>query len=735
MKSINWSTATLFLSIAISTALAEPIAVSDLYISPEHPAVDLSPDGQFILDYRRADTHSIDIINSSSMEVTSQVNIDAEIRVLEIYWLSANHVFLSYQKGRSERSKIGKVTNGKLTFRDMARNTKIIGIVDELSGELVVSLSRKNGGIYKLATTSAEQLYTKGSNSYQTIDVDTDDNGLYTYDRKFKTILAAKINAYNKTVTIASASIEGGKWKWAGSVNLDENRFYPVGFLSESKIAVLTDHGATNMVLREYDLQGHTYGDILYQHPNFDLTDARIRSDGEIDFVTYEQHGLKVRDYLHKESAKLALRFQKTFAGQDVHIADHSVDNSKMLLYVSGPSNPGEFFMYRKSQDLIEALFKNHPKLAKTTLMPTHRVAARASDDTLIEGFLVVPAQGEINLNTLLVIPHGGPIGINDSADFNPESQYYASRGFSVLRVNFRGSFGYGRKFLQEGIGQFGGLIESDISAVVTKVLQQYKLSNLCALGASYGGYSSVMLAISHPELYKCVVGSFGVYDLPLLFNHSNRRVFNTQEIEGIVGEYRESLRDVSPTYLVNRLKAPTLLIAGYDDNIARFEHSNRLKYLLEKSGLPVETLFYMNTGHGHKSFLGDRLDAATSYLFILKSLGMEVPNINTLRQPGQSALAEDYITIADGYMFNKDTESDDAKAYSYYMRAAQYGNARAQFNVGTILRKGIAVDQDLVEAYYWLSKASDNGYVKASKALAEQHEQDSDQDESKQVH
>lgn len=141
--------------------------------------------------------------------------------------------------------------------------------------------------------------------------------------------------------------------------------------------------------------------------------------------------------------------------------------------------------------------------------------------------------------------------------------QYYVSRGFSVLRVNFRGSAGFGKSFQQSGVGQFGQQIEQDISAAVKLVREKYAFDNMCAMGASYGGYSSMMLAIKHPDDYDCVIAAYGVYDLPYMYNASNIEIQNNfrSAVSKVVGEYNDKLYDVSPVYLIDQIKVPVHLL------------------------------------------------------------------------------------------------------------------------------------------------------------------------------
>jgi len=298
-------------------------------------------------------------------------------------------------------------------------------------------------------------------------------------------------------------------------------------------------------------------------------------------------------------------------------------------------------------------------------------------------------------------MPHGGPIGVRDSDRFNPQVQYYTSRGFSVLRVNFRGSTGFGESFQKQGVGEFGKLIEEDITLAERTVSKRYNFKHTCAMGASYGGYSATMLAIKHPEKYDCVVAAYGVYDLRLIFNASNYRSGKeTKEtFEKVLGKYSEKLKDISPVNLIDKLKAPILLIAGKKDDRADFEHTNRFKYLLKRKEHEIETMFYENVGHGHRNSTGWKHELATTYDFILKTLGIDYPKFDTLPKNSVEAIAKDFMVRAVEYNSGSSIEQDIQKALNLYKKAAGYNEAKAMFRLGKAYQHGLEFREDANKA------------------------------------
>jgi pimeloyl-ACP methyl ester carboxylesterase len=345
-----------------------------------------------------------------------------------------------------------------------------------------------------------------------------------------------------------------------------------------------------------------------------------------------------------------------------------------------------------------------------------------------IEAFLTRPSK--VQHNVLLVMPHGGPIGVQEYNHFNPEVQYYVSRGFSVLRVNFRGSSGFGKTFQKSGVGQFGQQIEHDISAAVSKVTSRYKFDKMCAIGASYGGYSSIMLAIKHPDSYDCVVAAYGIYDLPLLYNTSNTKISDEHRlaVTKTVGEYSTKLTAVSPVYLSEKINLPVLLIAGKADEISGFEQSHRMYYMLKRAGKPVETLFYKNTGHGHLDWWGDRHESAFTVDYLHRTLNLKPLWPPATTQAGEitQTLGDDLSINSDGYNFstNNVTNNKD-KAIEYYQQAIALQHAPSMYRLGQMKLAELDPGSSQLKtqtgpAVEWLQQASEHGHYAATYHLGD---------------
>jgi dipeptidyl aminopeptidase/acylaminoacyl peptidase len=198
---------------------------------------------------------------------------------------------------------------------------------------------------------------------------------------------------------------------------------------------------------------------------------------------------------------------------------------------------------------------------------------------------------------------------VRDARGFDREVQFLASLGYAVLQVNFRGSDGFGTAFRSAGMRAHGTLIEDDVDAVLADVLDDPGIDRdrVCAVGASYGGYSSVISAIRWPGRFRCVVSMFGLSDMLLFFTASDSgsstigrdalvRAFGDPDTEADI------LLRRSPTYRFRELGTPLMLVHGDDDLRVDFEHTRRLVRMLNIAGTTPTLLTVRDAGHGFET-------------------------------------------------------------------------------------------------------------------------------------
>jgi dipeptidyl aminopeptidase/acylaminoacyl peptidase len=242
--------------------------------------------------------------------------------------------------------------------------------------------------------------------------------------------------------------------------------------------------------------------------------------------------------------------------------------------------------------------------LDKDKMASTKPFAFTARDGKQIHGYLTVPhGSGGRNL-PMIVNPHGGPIGPRDDWMFNSEAQLLASRGYLVLKVNYRGSGGYGKAFRDAGHQQWADGIQNDIIDATKWAIEQgyADKDRICIYGGSFGGYSALMAPIRAPGLFKCAFGYVGVYDIEMMFDRgdipqseSGRRFLRRTH-----GTAKAKWTEASPARRAGEVGIPVYLAAGARDERAPPEQTELMnKALIEAGNSPEVMIIQSGEMHG----------------------------------------------------------------------------------------------------------------------------------------
>jgi len=305
--------------------------------------------------------------------------------------------------------------------------------------------------------------------------------------------------------------------------------------------------------------------------------------------------------YLDKPFAKFHKMLTRAFKGQRVDILDSSDNGKNLVVFVNSDVNPGEYYLFdsetKKAAFLMAARSWVNPDLLQEVIP----LEMSTRDGVSVSGYLT-PAKGTVKAAPMVVLPHGGPHGVRDYWKYNGEAQLLAHNGYNVLQVNFRGSGGYGSKFAISGYKQWGKAMVSDVTDATRAMIDQgyAKADSICIYGASYGGFSSLMSAANEPELFQCAVGYVGVYDLKMMFEAGDIPEMRTGPgyLAKVLGTDPVQLKEQSPVYNADKIKAKVLLIHGSKDRRAPIEHSKSMKKALERAGNKPEWMV-QRTGHG----------------------------------------------------------------------------------------------------------------------------------------
>ncbi|MGC0120760.1 alpha/beta hydrolase family protein [Pseudoalteromonas piscicida] len=289
--------------------------------------------------------------------------------------------------------------------------------------------------------------------------------------------------------------------------------------------------------------------------------------------------------------------------GNQIRIVSGTRDGSRVIVFAGSDINPGNYYLFDSKKNQLGLLVANRSWIDPNSMSTMEAISFEGRDGITIHGYLTTPQGKEKKNLPLIVMPHGGPHGPRDYWQFDPEVQMLASRGMAVLQINFRGSGGYGDAFEELGYRKWGKEIQYDIIDGTRDLISKgiADKNRICIMGASFGGYSALQSAILEPDLFQCAVGVVGVYDLPLMFEEGDiaQRSSGVAYLERVLGTDEKQLKEFSPSYNVEKLKVPVLIVHGGEDQRAPIEQAESLIDALKKADKPYQYYLLEDEGHG----------------------------------------------------------------------------------------------------------------------------------------
>jgi dipeptidyl aminopeptidase/acylaminoacyl peptidase len=265
---------------------------------------------------------------------------------------------------------------------------------------------------------------------------------------------------------------------------------------------------------------------------------------------------------------------------------------------------PTSYYLYDRPSKKAAFLFVNNSKLEKVTLARMEPISFKAKDGLTIHGYLTKPVGVEAkNLPAVLYV-HGGPWA-RDTWGFNPTVQFLANRGYAVLQVNYRGSTGYGKSFLNAGNREWAGKMHQDlIDAKAWLVSEGVADPKRVALaGGSYGGYAALVGLTFTPDEFACGVDIVGPSSILTLLKTvppywAPMKALFAKRV-GDLEKEEEFLKERSPLFKADRITKPLLIGQGQNDPRVKVAESDQIVEAMRKAGKPVEYVVYPDEGHG----------------------------------------------------------------------------------------------------------------------------------------
>ena len=435
------------------------------------------------------------------------------------------------------------------------------------------------------------------------VEFDTDNPGNivgWTADAQFQ-VRAATATTADGGSELVFRETEDKSWESLRSWGPDEEGG-AVMFSENGKILyIIGNHDANAERLIALDLETKQETD-LASDPEYDVGGIVVHpTKREIQAVSFykDKQEWQILDQSIAEDFEDLGKFRP---GEFSITSRNLADTTWLVAYMTD-DGPVYYYAFDRASKTFTFLFSNQPKLEGLPLSSMEPISYTARDGLTIHGYLTKPVGVSTPVPTVLLV-HGGPWG-RDTWGYDSEAQWLANRGYAVLQINFRGSTGYGKAFLNAGNREWAAKMHDDLLdgvnwLVETGISQPDKIA---IMGGSYGGYAALVGLTFSPDVFACAVDIVGPSNLITLLQsippYWEPLKANMYHRVGNLETEPEFLKSISPLFFVDRIQKPLLIAQGANDPRVKEAESEQIVNAMKQAGKPVEYVLYTDEGHG----------------------------------------------------------------------------------------------------------------------------------------
>jgi dipeptidyl aminopeptidase/acylaminoacyl peptidase len=346
----------------------------------------------------------------------------------------------------------------------------------------------------------------------------------------------------------------------------------------------------------------------------------------------YDRSKWKVLDPAIKDD----MEYLESVADGEIQIPSRTLDDKKWIVAYLMDDGPARYYLYDRDKSEAHFLFSNRSALEGLPLVNVAPKIIPTRDGLKLVCYLSLPKDAELDGDgapkvplPLLIDVHGGPWA-RESWGFNPEWQLWANRGYAVLSVNFRGSTGFGKAFLNAGIKQWGRKMHDDLVDAVDWAVEK-KIADpkrVAVTGGSYGGYATLAALTITPDKFACGVDIVGPSNLITLLNSvppywgPSLQMFKDRVGDHTTEEGRKLLEERSPLNFVDKIERPLLIAQGANDPRVKQSESDQIVEAMRKKKIPVTYVLFPDEGHGFARPENNLAFYAVTEAFLARHLG-----------------------------------------------------------------------------------------------------------------
>ncbi|MDH3495613.1 MAG: S9 family peptidase [Gemmatimonadota bacterium] len=583
-------------------ALPPLIPRAVLFGNPDRASPRLSPDGRRLAYLAPVDGVLNVWVGTPGGDDARPVTNDRDRGVRVYTWAHDNHHLLYLQdKGGDENWRLYKVDPSGGAVDDLTP-------FDNVQAQLVAHDKRHPHDVLVALNRDDERLHDVyhldlRTNALTPVAKNPGDVVQWVADSNL-VVRAAMATTADGGAVLRVRDDEAGAWRIAATwAPQDALASGPVGFTDDGQALFLTDSRDANAT-RLVRLTVATGGtDVVAEDPRYDLGGVVVHPDTrEVQLVAFtraRQEWTVCDPALAEDVAAI-----HALNPGDFDIVDRTHADDHWIVAFTRDREPVAYYRYHRPTRRGEFLFYTRSDLAQYTLAPMEPIALAARDGLPLEGYLTLPPGLPPQRLPVVLNVHGGPWH-RDVWGYDPEAQWFANRGYACLQVNFRGSTGYGKHFLNAGNREWGAKMHDDLVDAVQWAIARgiADPSRVAIYGGSYGGYAALVGATFTPDLFRCALAIVGPSNLITFINtippYWSTFLAMLKERVGDPETEAEFLRSRSPLTHVDRIRIPLLIAQGANDPRVKRAESEQIVAAMRTKNIPHRYLVFEDEGHG----------------------------------------------------------------------------------------------------------------------------------------
>ena len=593
-----------------SSTVTQVIPRALLFGNPDKASPQLSPDGAALSFLAPVDgVLNVWVGPADDPAAAKPVTEDRKRGIRVYFWAyTGNHLVYLQDKDGDENWHVYVVD---LETRETRNLTPLEGVRAEIKQvshkypeEILVGLNDRKPqlhDLYRFNLTTGEKTLLQENTGF--IDIFADDD--YNVRFAVRMTLFGGIEAVKMT--------ESGKWETYTKIDMEDAlTTRPLDFDKTGKCVYMMDsRGRNTASLNKLTLE--TGGlELIAEDPKADLADVMIHPTEktvQAAAFSYERKRWQILD------STVATDFDilRRVAEGDIEVVSRTLDDQCWIVAYVQDNGPIRYYRYDRRERKPYFLFTNRSALEGLALAEMRPVVIPSRDGLNLVSYLTLPVGAAPNGDggpgqplPMVLYVHGGPWA-RDYWGYNPIHQWLANRGYAVLSVNYRGSTGFGKSFINASNKEWAGKMHDDLIDAVRWTVKQEIVDpqRVAIFGGSYGGYATLVGLTFTPEIFACGVDIVGPSNLVTLLNSIPPywapviEMWATRVGDHRTEEGRAFLSKRSPLTYVDRIQRPLLIGQGANDPRVKQTESDQIVKAMQEKNIPVTYVLYSDEGHG----------------------------------------------------------------------------------------------------------------------------------------